>query len=453
MFVLLLARCSLHRPGIARLVRRSLVTLDPAQERLQRRLDRLRTNLEAGYSNASLVEFRRQWREREERIQQIEQERTNNPSTEETVDLPPLLQPPPIRVPRGLYIHGGVGTGKTMLLDRFYHATHLPRKARFHFYAFLHEIHDRIHALQRHDIATRGRSFHVDPSYTPVVRVAHILASQVSLLCLDEFQVTDVADAMILRQLLEELWACGVVTVATSNRPPEHLYEGGLHRELYFAPLIDVLRRQCIVHDMKSEVDYRQHDETETTYYESGDPEARQRIDEKVQQLRRDGSQKDNLSIPVAHGRTLTIPDADIDYRVARFSFDDLCDTEVGAADYRALGQAFEVIVIQDIPVLTLRNQDRARRFITLMDELYEAKSLLICSAATADPSDLLVASYELPSTHSESSTEELLGIDAPVAPATSANASVRELAFAFRRAASRLREMTSPQWWQEHMP
>ncbi|KAL9180242.1 hypothetical protein ACHAXT_008212 [Thalassiosira profunda] len=385
-------------------------------------------------------------------------------------------QPPPdvsVPIPRGFYIHGNVGTGKSLLLNHFYHSHPSTKKRRLHFHSFLQEIHQRIHGLNQQLLQQNGRSFHVDTSAhrNPILRIAEQLSTEATVLCLDEFQVTDVADAMILSQFFGELWRRGVVVVATSNRPPEDLYEGGLNRE-YFLPFVGMLEQYCLVHRLGDETsderDYRRiragvdglgGEQTSGYFYvaEEGPSTELHRL---FQSFVEDGHANDSpLALDVHFGRTISIPsDRYHSNTIARFTFDELCTTELGSADYHAVANHFRIVLIEDIPQLTLEHPDRARRFITLIDELYEAECCLACSAVDV-PDRLFVGkplSDETKKGHNETSDKDIngkmLAVDVAQVQGTAVSelASVKELSFAFRRAASRLLEMCSETLWEE---
>ena len=356
--------------------------------------------------------------------------------------------PPPtaVKIPRGLYIYGDVGTGKTMLMDAFFSVANVEKKQRHHFHSFLAHVHRRIHALKQRDLADNGRSFTIDTSLenNPINRIGLELASELSLLCLDEFQVTDIADAVILSQLFAVLFSKGTVVVATSNRPPSDLYEGGLNRS-YFLPFIDLLQHHCIAHAIKSDIDYRKLLSKSTSFWTQ--PEmVESMVTSLVEQM--DVSRADSVELDVGFRRTLTASTVYGD-RMARFSFKDLCDRELGAQDYRAIAQKFDIVVLEDIPYMNLEQHNIARRFITLIDELYEGKCALLCSSPTASPIDL----FQVKSRKSKVEETDCvdLGIDVATQGGTAvgALASVRELGFAFERASSRLFEMCSPDWWE----
>ena len=441
-----------------------------------------------------------------------------------------------------------MGTGKSLLLNNLYGAAHanLPpgKKRRIHFHSFLQEIHKRIHGLNKELLHAHGRSFHVDTSKgrNPIIQVAAKLSEEVTLLCIDEFQVTDVADAMILTQFFGEIWRRGVVVVATSNRHPSKLYEGGVNRG-YFLPFVDMLEKYCVVHHLggggdfdassddgnntkngveeeesrdyrriRSGVDDPGRDKKCGDYFylntppeeeeeEEGEEEEEEGgnhrggassrdLDELFRSLAKEHSPPGDASsssvVASREGRPplLTL---DVNFRrkirvsryhsnvVSRFAFDELCDVELGSSDYHAIAEHFRVVMIEDIPRLTLAHPDRARRFITLIDELYEAGCCLACTAVdipdrlfvgkavdrdrSDDNDDGYDGNDHLPNNSTEddvgagtSSAHEILAVDVAQASGYSVGqlASVKELSFAFGRAASRLLEMCSKTWWHE---
>ncbi|MCA0872618.1 cell division protein ZapE [Seohaeicola saemankumensis] len=304
--------------------------------------------------------------------------------------------PPP---PRGLYLWGGVGRGKSMLMDLFVDALGDVPVRRVHFHAFMQEIHNAMHAARQ-----RG----VDDALAPV---AQEVARTVRVLAFDEMQITDITDAMIVGRLFEALFATGVVVVTTSNRVPDDLYKNGLNRQL-FLPFIQLIKERMQVWELVSPTDYRQNRlQGSPVYFTPIGPEARTAIEAVWSDLA--GGQGKELTLHVK-GRDVTLPQ----FRngVARASFYDLCSRMLGPADYLTIAGAVRVLIIEDIPNLSRSNFNEAKRFVTLIDALYEARVRLICSAA---------------------SEPEFLYVEG-------------DGAFEFERTASRLREMQGQDWGQQ---
>jgi len=271
--------------------------------------------------------------------------------------------------PKGLYIWGDVGRGKTLLMDFFFEEAQVEKKRRAHFNSFMVDVHARIHA-------ERQRAGSSDP--IPVV--AKALAEDARLLCFDEFQVTDVADAMILGRLFDRLFADGVTIVATSNTSPDRLYEGGLNRQL-FLPFIEEIKQRLEVVELNGPTDYRlQRLSGVKVYMTPLDADADAAMDEAWRRLT-DTIKGKPTSLTVL-GRQLPVPQAA--RGVARFSFEELCDRPLAAADYLAIAQAFHTILIDHIPAMTDNMHNVARRFTLLIDTLYDEGVKLICSAAVA---------------------------------------------------------------------
>ena len=272
-----------------------------------------------------------------------------------------LIRPDP---PRGLYLWGDVGRGKSMLMDLFSESAQVRPKRRVHFNAFMGEVHLHLHHERRHGGAR-----------DPIAAVARHIARGATLLCFDEFQVGDVADAMILGRLFEQLFARGVVVVATSNNAPDRLYEGGLNRQL-FLPFIALLKERMGVVGLNGRVDHRRGlDRAEPRYFTPLGRKADAAMDEAWRVLA--GGDGEEASIAVL-GRALPIPRAG--GGAARFSFDDLCKAALGAADYLALARAYHTVLIDHVPAPPVR--DEARRFTLLIDTLYDEGVQLVCSAA-----------------------------------------------------------------------
>jgi cell division protein ZapE len=269
--------------------------------------------------------------------------------------------------PKGLYIWGDVGRGKTLLMDFFFAAAPVAKKRRAHFNRFMVDVHARIHA-------ERQRAGSSDP--IPVV--AHALAEQARLLCFDEFQVSDVADAMILGRLFDHLFREGVTIVATSNTAADRLYEGGLNRQL-FLPFIAEIKERLEVVELNGTTDYRlQRIAGIKVYLTPLGPEADAAMDAAWRRLT-DCAHGRHMILPVL-GRKLAVPQAA--RGVARFDFRDLCAQPLAAADYLAVAEEFHAILLDHIPLLSPENRNEARRFVLLIDTLYDEGVKLICSAA-----------------------------------------------------------------------
>jgi cell division protein ZapE len=265
----------------------------------------------------------------------------------------------------GLYIFGGVGRGKSMLMDLFFATAPLKRKRRVHFHAFMQEVHAGIHA---------ARESNVDD---PVRPVADEIAEQAVLLCFDEFQVTDITDAMILGRLFEALFARHVVVVATSNRPPDELYKDGLNRQV-FLPFIKMLHDRVDLVELDTPVDYRQGlDEDGCHYFTPLGPVAEAGMDA-AWRRETGGEPAERLTLSI-HGRRVHIAQATDD--AGRASFEELCESPLGPSDYLAIAERFAVFFIDAIPKLTWAQNNEAKRFVTLIDAFYEAKIRLYISA------------------------------------------------------------------------
>ena len=297
----------------------------------------------------------------------------------------------------GLYLYGGVGRGKSMLMDLFFEGAPVTPKRRVHFHAFMQEVHVGIHIARESNVTD------------PIRPVADEIAEGATLLCFDEFQVTDITDAMILGRLFEALFAHGVVVVATSNRPPDDLYKDGLNRQV-FLPFIAMLKDRVDVHALAGPTDYRQGlEEDEPRYFSPLGAGARAAM-ERAWAREVDGEAGAPLTVSV-RGRRIVIPQAAEE--AGRASFADVCERPLGPGDYLEIARQFRVFFLDDIPQLPQAKHNEARRLVTLIDDLYEARVKLYCSA------------------------------DAPPDALFSAG----EGAFEFARAASRLAEMQGAAW------
>jgi peroxisome-assembly ATPase len=443
--------------GLQTLIESGNLRYDRAQQRVARRFDKLQEAL-ATYDNQALVAFYED-QEKQELMSNLKTNKVTEMKDGINGNIVSNTSQSPFPIPRGLYIYGSVGVGKSMLMDTFFSQISLEKKRRVHFHAFLQDVHQRIYRLKQHDLQTLGRDFHVniDRRHNPIIRVARELAKEVTLLCFDEFQVTDVADALILKQLFTTLFQYGTVIVATSNRPPSALYENGINRG-YFLPFITLLERHCIVHEINSDMDYRRFLNQDLDQYffpiDVSNPKCNTNL-ERIHQILLDGKEETKIELNVRFRRTLTVHRAHPDRIVARFSFSDLCQNDLGAADYRALAQTFPFLILEHIPQLNLTQHDEARRFITLIDELYEHRCALMCSASVTELDELFLDQPQKGPPPAPTAMElkigEALGIDVAQSQGKpiSSLASVRELSFAFRRASSRLRELCSIKHWE----
>ncbi len=299
---------------------------------------------------------------------------------------------------QGLYLWGGVGRGKSMIMDLFVECLDVPAR-RVHFHAFMQEVHKGMHA---------ARESGVQDALAPV---AQQIIKEVRCLAFDEMQITDITDAMIVGRLFEALFEAGVVVVTTSNRVPDALYKDGLNRQL-FLPFIALIKERLAVRELASPTDYRQDRLSgEQVYFTPANAAGREAIDAVWNDLAGVGAKPLTL---IVNKREVELPA--FQNGVARARFHDLCGTALGPADYLAIADAVRVLVLEDIPRLSRSNFNEAKRFVTLIDALYEAGVRLIASAA-AEP--------------------EMLYVEG-------------EGTFEFERTASRLREMQAVEWGEE---
>ncbi|WP_230530424.1 cell division protein ZapE [Microvirga roseola] len=278
--------------------------------------------------------------------------------------------------PKGLYVWGSVGRGKTMLMDLFFEALPVRRKRRVHFHAFMADVHERIHAYRQKLKAGEVKGD------DPIGPVADALADEAWVLCFDEFTVTDIADAMILGRLFTALFSRGVVVVATSNVEPGRLYEGGLNRSL-FLPFISLLQERMNVVKLESRTDFRLEKLAGSpVFYAPADAQSHEALTKAFKRLT--GREHGKPLTLTVKGHPVEVPEAASG--VARFSFADLCAKPLGAADYLAVAEEFHTVVLENIPKMTLERRNEAKRFIMLIDALYDAHVKLLASAEAEAP-------------------------------------------------------------------
>lgn len=312
---------------------------------------------------------------------------------------------------RGLYIWGPPGRGKSMLMDLFVSASPEPKKKRAHFHAFMARVHDLVRQWREGDRKTRKAVFGTHKGDDPIEPVADLIASEARLLCFDELQVTDIADAMILGRLFEALFERKVVLAVTSNRAPDALYKNGLNRQL-FTPFIDEIKQRCVVIEIDGARDWRLDRLMGSPVWFAQDEAGRKAFEALWYDLK--GGETEEPAHLAVLGRDVVIERTA--GSMARSSFADLCARPLGPQDYLAIAKRCHTLFIEDIPTLSPDNRQEAARFITLIDALYEAGTRLVATSA-AEPEALYVKG---------------------------------DGAFEFERTASRLREMSSQSWLEK---
>lgn len=404
----------------------------------------------------------------------------------------PIVPP----APKGLYIYGNVGSGKTMLMDMFYSATEgmAKHRIRFHFHEAMLNINAHMHKIWKNQVEGKSLQSNIsswitnlpfdmkvkewlvaEERYKQDVQMKNILLAVAdeflmdkqadergaSILCFDEIQTVDVFAIVALSGILSRLLTTGTVLVATSNRAPRELNQDGMQRDI-FQKLVSKLEEHCEIILIGSEIDYRrfiaQRSNDQANYFWPLESSALMEFEKMWCQVTNQlGGQITSETIPVMFGRVLDVPESC--NGVAKFTFEYLCGRTVGAADYIALAKNYHTVFISDIPLMSMENRDKARRFITLIDELYNHHCCLFCSAASSiddlfqgteegTPFDLESFQFETETEGGKLRTNVLAegnvgsgGVPSGIVSMLSG----QEEMFAFRRAASRLIEMQTP--------
>ncbi|KAK5111655.1 hypothetical protein LTR62_004760 [Meristemomyces frigidus] len=369
-----------------------------------------------------------------------------------------LNMTPLASLPKGLYMYGDVGSGKTMLMDLFYDTLpkNIKARTRIHFHNFMQNVHKELHKMK----VEHGNDVDAIPF------VAATIAEKATVLCFDEFQVTDVADAMILRRMIQSLMAHGVVLVTTSNRHPKDLYKNGIQRES-FVPCIQLLREKLRVINLDSTTDYRKIPRPPSgVYHHPLDAAAKSHAEHWFKFLGSFQEDPPHAATHVVWGREVKVPRAS--GSACMFTFNQLMGGAMGAADYLELVRNYSSFVVTDIPGMNIRSRDLARRFITFLDAAYESRAKLVLT--TQVPlNQLFMAEDEVGKLLNESAKAGDPKAKAAVAEHGNVNDAMRSLmddlgldmetlkgssifsgdeeAFAFARALSRLTEMGSQEW------
>ncbi|CAH1800215.1 unnamed protein product [Owenia fusiformis] len=382
--------------------------------------------------------------------------------------------------PKGVYLHGDVGCGKTMLMDLFHQNCQVEKKKRVHFHSFMLDVHKKVHKEKQEMPRTADRS--KNRSFDPIPPVAKKLSDEAWLLCFDEFQVTDVADALILKRLFTELFKSGIVVIATSNRPqivtdvadalilkrlftelfkngivviatsnrhPDNLYKNGLQRG-NFVPFIDILKKKCQTVCLDSGIDYRKMTlpSEGRVYFISTENDTTEKLDAIFDHLAKAERSAVEAKTLVLLGRELHLRKTC--GRLLDCSFADLCSKPLGAVDYLEISQEFDTVILRDIPQMSLLNRTEARRFITAVDTFYDKKLQLVLSASRPLDSLFVIGHQTDGDMEDNMKLMDDLGINQNDELAKSSIFTGEEEIFAFQRTISRLTEMQTEEYWAQ---
>jgi protein AFG1 len=342
-------------------------------------------------------------------------------------------------LPRGLYLYGDVGSGKTMLMDLFFDTlpSNLTSKTRIHFHNFMQDVHRRLHRLETQP----------GPRIDGIELVAAELAQHAAVLCFDEFQCTDVADAMILRRLLTTLMARGVVLVTTSNRRPDDLYKNGIQRES-FVPCIELLKARLHVINLDSPLDYRKIARPPSgVYHWPLDAGAASHAQRWFRFLGDPAQSEPRAATHIVWGRSIQVPR--VSGSCAWFTFDELLGRATSAADYLELTRHYRAFIVTDVPSMSLEQRDLARRFITFIDAVYESGAKLVLTSAVPLAQLFLAGTEPAGLEDAMRNLMDDLGLSMDALRRSSIFNGEEEM-FAFARALSRLSEMGSQRWMGE---